>query len=130
MCIFCSIINHEIPSRVIYEDENVLSILDINPLSKGHTLVMPKKHVTDILDTDQETLDQVMHVTQKLAVEIMKKTNADGCNIVSNCKEAAGQSVDHLHFHIIPRYTGDTAISFHPLTETPDLEEIEKLLKD
>lgn len=130
MCIFCSIINQEIPSRVIYENEAVLAILDVNPLSKGHTLVMPKKHVVDILDADEKTLDEVMHVTQKLSIELMEKLQADGCNIVSNCKEAAGQSVDHLHFHIIPRYIGDLALAFNHPQEELDLDAVLKEIKD
>lgn len=129
MCIFCDIIANKIPRRTVYEDDQVVAILDISPLSYGHTLVMPKQHVTDFLDADRELVASVVKVTQDLSKHIMAATNADGLNIVSNCKEAAGQSVDHLHFHIIPRYTGDNAISFTPLKEVPDLDEVLKKIK-
>ncbi len=110
MCIFCKIINNEIPSYKVYEDEDVLAILDIAQVTKGHTLVMPKKHYDNILDCDPEVLKKVISVTQKLANELKGKLDAPGLNILSNCGEVAGQSVDHLHFHIIPRYSDKDAM--------------------
>ena len=110
MCIFCKIINHEIPSSVVYEDENTLAILDISQVTKGNTLVMPKKHVANILEADPETVAQCAETVRKLAIQITANTNASGCNILNNTHESAGQTVDHLHFHIIPRYDENDAI--------------------
>ncbi|MBR2684749.1 MAG: HIT family protein [Erysipelotrichaceae bacterium] len=110
MCIFCKIINNEIPSYKVYEDDDVLAILDIAQVTKGHTLVMPKRHCDDILDCPEDDLKKVITVTQKLAKEIKGKLNAPGVNILSNCGEVAGQSVNHLHFHIIPRYSDQDAM--------------------
>ncbi len=129
MCVFCSIVDHTIPSKVVYEDDNVLAILDINPLSKGHTVVMPKKHVTSLLEADEETTSRVMHVVHKLSNQVVTNLNADGCNILSNCKEAAGQSVDHMHIHIIPRYNGDNTIELHPTSEKVDLDAVLETIK-
>ena len=124
MCVFCDIIDHKIPSRTVYEDENVLAILDLSQLTYGHTIVMPKKHVRNFAEADEETIDQVMHVVHKLACQIMKNTGASGVNVITNCGEAAGQSVDHLHFHIIPRYGKDDEFGFieHPTKQ--DLDEV------
>lgn len=126
MCIFCEIIKGNIPSAKVYEDDEVLAILDISQVTKGHTLVMPKKHVENILECDDETLAHLIIVTKKLAAQITEKLGAGGCNIVNNTNPVAGQSVMHLHFHIIPRYGSDDAIStdFKPDHEPYDLNEI------
>ncbi len=107
MCIFCSIVEGSIPSKKVYEDDICMAILDISQATKGHTLVIPKKHFDDVLACDDETLAHMIVVTKKLANQIVTNLKADGVNIVNNCKEAAGQAVMHLHFHIIPRYVGD-----------------------
>lgn len=128
MCIFCQIIHGEIPSKTIYEDDMVKAIMDIHPVTKGHVLVMPKKHCVDFLDADLETLHQVIDVTHKLANHLTKVLDAKGMNILTNCKEVSGQSVDHLHFHIIPRYTKEE----FGFKETPcqvDLDELYEQIK-
>ena len=107
MCLFCEIIEGNIPAKKVYEDDKVLAILDISQITRGHILVMPKQHFRNIYDVDSETLAHLMEVVRKLAVQITEKTGALGCNIVNNNNEAAGQSVMHLHFHIIPRYQDD-----------------------
>ena len=81
MCVFCSIINHEIPSKVVYEDDLVLAILDISQVTKGHTLVMPKKHVDNLLECDDETAAHLIQVVKHLAKRIQEKTGASGINI-------------------------------------------------
>lgn len=126
MCIFCKIIDGSIPSKKVYEDDEVLAILDIAQNTYGHTLVMPKKHVTDMLDVDDKTLSKVMKVVRELTVTIADHLHADGINILSNCKEAAGQSVDHLHYHIIPRYQDDD-FTISGVSHQYDLD---KVLKD
>ena len=105
MCVFCKIINKEIPSSKVYEDKNVLAILDLSQATYGHTLVMPKKHVETFLDLDKETLNNVFSVTQDLAIKIKNKLGASGVNILNNSYPVAGQSVMHMHVHIIPRYS-------------------------
>lgn len=104
MCVFCKIINKEIPSSVVYEDNDVLAILDLSQATYGHTLVMPKKHVETFLDLDDETTSKVFSVTRNLANKLKNKLGADGINIVNNSYESAGQTVMHMHVHIVPRY--------------------------
>lgn len=130
MCVFCDIINHKIPSKVVYEDDDVLAILDISQVTKGHTLVMPKKHFANILEVDEKTLQHCTSVVYKLAKQIVDNTEAKGCNVLNNCGEIAGQSVDHLHFHIIPRYSSKDCIEikFNP-SPALDLDEVLKLVK-
>jgi histidine triad (HIT) family protein len=126
MCIFCKIINHEIPSSVIYEDDDVLAILDISQVTRGHTLVMPKKHVRNVLEADEETVQKCMLTARKLAAQIVTNLHASGVNILTNCGESAGQSVDHLHFHIIPRYDSSDAIQITFGETEQDLESVRR----
>ena len=107
MCVFCKIINNEIPSKKVYEDEDVLAILDLSQLTYGHTLVMPKAHYATLLDSPNDVRAKLINVTCCLANKIKKNLNAEGVNIVNNSGEAAGQTVMHTHIHIIPRYNGD-----------------------
>lgn len=106
-CIFCKIIAGEIPAKKIYEDENVLSFLDISPVNFGHALVIPKKHYTDLLSADEATLSFLMLAVKKIAPILIRKVGASGFNLNLNNGSVAGQVVDHLHFHIIPRFTND-----------------------
>ncbi|MGM9940845.1 MAG: HIT family protein [Bulleidia sp.] len=130
MCIFCDIIEGKIPSSKVYEDDEVLAILDISQVTYGHTIVMPKKHVKNILEADEQTVVSCMKAVHKLAKQIVANTGAAGCNILNNCNEAAGQSVDHLHFHIIPRYGSDDACQFvFNESEKQDLSEVLKTVR-
>lgn len=104
MCIFCKIINKEIPASIIYEDEDVCAMLDIAQVTDGHTLVMPKEHVDNILDCPPVLLSKIISVTQMLSKDILSKLGAKGVNVLTNANPAAGQSVMHFHMHIIPRY--------------------------
>lgn len=130
MCVFCDIINGKIPSYKVYEDQDVLAILDISQVTYGHTIVMPKKHVRNILEADEETVAKCTAVVHQLARQIVKNTGAKGCNILNNCNEVAGQTVDHLHFHIIPRYSEKDAVKFefNP-SEEQNLEEVLHTIK-
>lgn len=104
-CIFCKIINKEIPSYPVYEDDVVYAFLDITQTTKGHTLVIPKKHVTDIFDYDDQLASEVFARIPKIARAIEKAfPDVVGLNIVNNNREAAYQSVFHSHIHLIPRY--------------------------
>lgn len=128
-CIFCKIIKGEIPSYKIYEDEKVYVFLDIHPWSRGHCLVLPKKHTRDILETDTETLTDVILTVQKISALVKEKLGAAGINILQNNNRIAGQEVDHIHFHIIPRYKdGSLQISHSTDYVGNDLKEIMKLL--
>ena len=130
MCIFCMIANHEINSSIIYEDEQVVAFLDLSQVTKGHTLVVPKKHYENVLECDPETLGHVIKITQMLSKRIMERMNAKGVIILNNCNEVAGQSVMHMHFHIIPRYSENDAIEIKfNESEKQNLEEIANLLK-
>lgn len=103
-CIFCKIANHEIPGKVIYEDDKCLAFLDLSQATNGHTLVIPKQHYDHFLDVDQDVLAHMIKVAQNVAKKLETKLNAQGFNIISNMNEVAGQSVQHFHIHIIPRY--------------------------
>lgn len=104
MCLFCKIISGEIPSQKIYEDDAVLAILDIAQTTKGHTLVMPKKHYENVLEMPEDEYTVLMLQVQKLAQKIVANLEANGVNILANTNEAAGQTIPHAHVHIIPRY--------------------------
>ena len=102
--VFCKIIDGEIPCHKLYEDEDVLAFLDISQVTKGHALVISKKHFDNFLSTPQEIMHKVMDVAQRIGQVDIKLLGAKGVNILSNCYPAAGQSVMHFHVHVIPRY--------------------------
>lgn len=110
MCVFCSIIKGELPANIVYQDDTVIAILDIAQATKGHTLVIPKKHYENIYDVDEETLKHMIVVSKRLSAQIVNKLHADGLNIVNNNGDAAGQAIKHIHFHLLPRYDGDDYI--------------------
>lgn len=114
-CIFCSIIGHEIPSATIYEDEKVIAILDIAPSAKGHTVLIPKNHSKDIFEIPEEEAAHIFTVAKKIGKALKEEINCDGINILQNNGKAAGQTVFHLHVHVIPRYENDAV----NLTWTP-----------
>lgn len=106
-CLFCKIVKGELPCYKLYEDEAIISFLDIFPIHPGHALVVPKKHSADIFDTDEATMMRMIAVAKKLSPAVMKGARADAINIGMNNKEASGQEVMHAHIHIIPRYNAD-----------------------
>ncbi|MCD8194754.1 MAG: HIT family protein [Coprobacillus sp.] len=103
--VFCKIINGQIPCYKIYEDENVLAFLDSSQVTPGHTLVVSKKHYDNFLSVPQKEMHDVMDVAQKIGQIQIEILHAEGVNILTNCYEAAGQSVMHFHVHVIPRYS-------------------------
>ena len=109
-CIFCKIIKGDIPSFKVYEDEIFIAILDRFPASKGHTLIIPKNHHKDIFELPQREAEAIYPLAKNLASKIKERFDADGINIVQNNGEAAGQTVDHFHLHIIPRKNKDEII--------------------
>ena len=106
-CLFCKIVRGDIPCAKVYEDENFLAFLDIGPIIKGHTLVIPREHYASLPETPAPLLADMMSVVQRIAGAQMNALKADGINIVQNNGRAAGQLVDHIHFHISPRFTTD-----------------------
>ena len=124
MCIFCKIINKEIPSSIVYEDADVLAILDLAQTTLGHTLVMPKKHYANILEIPDDELAHLMSIVKMLAKRISDKLGAKGFNLLVNTNDVAGLSVMHLHLHIIPRYDENDTIKIEFTENKLDLNEI------
>ncbi|TMM20388.1 MAG: HIT family protein [Actinobacteria bacterium] len=106
-CIFCKIIAGELPARIVDEDERTVAFLDIAPATRGHTLVVTREHVADLLSVDREDLHAAIVASQRLAGRIKQRLGADGVNLVNSCGAAAWQTVFHFHIHVIPRYEGD-----------------------
>ena len=107
-CIFCKIVAGQIPAEKVYEDDQFVAILDISPVNSGHTLVLPKVHTANFSETDDETLAAMLLTLKKISRAIVTATAAEGFNVATNNGAAAGQTVEHLHFHIIPRYFKDS----------------------
>ena len=103
-CIFCKIVAGEIPSYTIHEDDDFKVILDINPASKGHALIIPQVHYADLYDIDDEVAGRAMKLAKKLATRMTNVFKCEGFNLLQNNNEAAGQTVFHFHLHLIPRY--------------------------
>ena len=123
-CIFCKIANGEIPSATLYEDEDFRVILDLGPASKGHALILPKKHAANIFELPDDLAAKAIVLAKNIAATLKEGLNADGVNIVQNNGEAAGQTVFHFHMHIIPRYKGDTVnMTWKPGELTEDAKE-------
>ena len=106
-CIFCRIVAGELPSAKVYEDADTLAFMDIGPIVKGHTLVIPKQHLDPITATPEPVLAKLMAVVKKIAQAQMNGLRADGVNVLQMNGAAAGQVVPHIHFHVIPRFTTD-----------------------
>ncbi len=106
-CVFCKIINRELPADIVYEDDNTIAFMNIKPISKGHLLVVPKKHAQDLLENTDEELANLMSAVKKIAPAALKVTGSQGFNLSVNTGSAAGQIIFHTHFHIIPRYSND-----------------------
>ena len=130
-CIFCKIANGEIPAATLYEDDDFRVILDLGPASKGHALILPKAHAANIYELPDETAGKAMILAKKMAGKLTDALNCDGFNIVQNNGEIAGQTVNHFHLHLIPRYEGDGLNLNWPQQEisAEQLEEIRQSIK-
>lgn len=106
-CIFCKLANGVFPTNTIYEDEEFRVILDLEPATKGHALILPKDHYKNLYELPDETAAKVMKLAKKMAIHMTDKLQADGFNLVQNNNEVAGQTVFHFHMHLIPRYNDD-----------------------
>ena len=121
MCVFCKIIDGAIPSSKVYEDDEVLAILDLSQTTKGHTIVMPKKHYANMLEIPTDEFASLMGKVKTIAQLLVSKLNANGCNVLINTNESAGQTVMHLHVHIIPRFDETDGISIE-FKENPNAD--------
>ena len=131
MCIFCKLANKEIPTNIVYEDDDFIAMLDISQTTKGHTLVVPKKHAENIFELSLEDSEKVFVVVKKVTEILKEKLNPKGFNILSNNGKTAGQSVFHFHIHIIPRYDeNDFKIEFTDNSKNLSENYFENLLKE
>lgn len=130
MCLFCEIANHNIPSKIVYEDDKVISFLDLSQTTKGHTLVVPKVHSDNIFKANKEDLSYVMDKAQDIGNILMKKLNAEGMNVLVNTNEVAGQTIMHSHIHLIPRYAKEDSIKIEFKENKLDLDSVlDEILK-
>ena len=106
-CIFCKLASGEIPSATLYEDDDFRVILDLNPASRWHALIIPKEHYRNLYDLDDKLAAKVLVLAKKMVLKLKDVLGCDGYNIVQNNEEPAGQTVFHFHMHMIPRYEGD-----------------------
>lgn len=129
-CIFCKIINGDIPSMRVYEDDLCIAMLDISPANPGHTLVLPKQHIENILDMPEDLGGHLLMVAKEIGKRQKERLGALGFNVVQNNGTAAGQTVPHFHIHIIPRYENDGQMVLWKPTEpsTEALREIQEKL--
>ncbi len=131
-CIFCKILADEIPSTVVYEDDLFRAILDVNPAARGHVIILPKNHAPNLYELPETEASKILLVAQKIAIAMKKAYHCDGINILQNNGEAAGQTVFHLHVHVIPRFEGDRDhinIGWLPGETPADLEDIATEIK-
>ena len=127
-CIFCKIIKGEIPSYTVYEDDIIKAFLDINPCTKGHLLIIPKKHYTNVFDVDQKVIDHSINaIKEKLYPLVKEKLNCDGLTISQN--NDYGQEVKHYHIHMIPRYINDEDKHIYYKETLLPLDELYEILK-
>jgi histidine triad (HIT) family protein len=106
-CIFCKIVAGELPSERVDEDEHTIAFMDINPWTRGHALVIPRRHSTDLLEVGDDDLHHTAVAAKRLAARMKERLGAEGVNLLNACGEAAWQSVFHFHIHVIPRWSGD-----------------------
>ena len=126
-CIFCKIINGDIPSFTVYEDDTFKVILDRFPAAPGHMLIIPKEHYSDMFELPDEVAAKLYPLAKKLATKVKAVTEADGINIVQNNGEAAGQTVHHFHLHIVPRKAGDGLVLNKSSNQDTTIEELEEM---
>lgn len=125
-CLFCQIIAGDIPSRTVFEDDDVMAFLDVNPLSRGHTLVVPKEHHETLGSVPEEQAAHLFGALHRLVPAVEEAVDADASNVGFNNGPAAGQEIPHVHAHIIPRFEGDGGGPIHAVLPGPaDISEEE-----
>ena len=122
-CIFCKIVNGEIPALKIYEDSSILSFMDASPCAPGHVVVIPKKHTKNFLELDDELVGPLVKVVKKVTKQIKDALNPDDFNIGINYGKLTG-GIEHLHIHIIPRFKDDGGGSMHTIVKNPPKEDL------
>ena len=128
-CLFCKIASKEIPAEVIYENGGVVAFLDINPMTLGHTVIIPKNHAGNILDLPDDEVEPTFLAVKYVTGMLTRALNPEGFTIGVNHGRMSGQTVPHLHIHVIPRYSGDGGGSIHSVVKYPPKEEIEETKK-
>lgn len=128
-CIFCKISAREIPNYTVYEDDHTLAFLDIHPVAKGHTVVIPKVHAETLLDLNSELTKEFFAGVKAALERVEKVLSPDGFNVGFNHGKAGGQAVGHLHVHIIPRFHNDGGGSMHSIVKNPSDVAVEDLAK-
>ena len=106
-CLFCKIVAGELPSTRVDSDDRTVAVMDINPATRGHALVVPREHATDLTDISEQDLAACAVAAQRLARRALQRLGADGVNLLNSCRPAAWQTVLHFHVHVIPRYDDD-----------------------
>lgn len=129
-CIFCQIVAGQIPSSKVYEDEEVLAFLDITQVTKGHTLVVPKKHYRNMLEMDDEAASTLFARIPKIAQQLQEKLGAKGMNIINNNEKAAGQTVFHTHVHLLPRFDAEDGLKLKFEANEPDFPALAQLAQE
>ncbi len=128
-CIFCKIISGDIPASKIYEDDHILAFLDITQVTRGHTLVIPKTHVSNLLEMTDEMAGILFARLPKIARHLKEKLGAKGLNLLNNNEAAAGQTVFHAHVHLLPRLEEPDGLRITLEMKEPPIEELAELAK-
>lgn len=128
-CIFCRIVAGEVPNYTVYEDADVLAFLDVHPCSTGHTVVIPKKHLTELKELSEHQWEHLMLGLHRATMLVDEKLKPAGLNIGINNRPAAGQAVPHVHWHIIPRYEKDGGGSMHSIVRMENSGEVAEVAK-
>ncbi len=120
-CIFCKVVAGQLPATIVDEDERTISFMDINPATRGHALVVPRRHSKNLLEVGRDDLTATIVAAQRLAQKLTDRLGADGVNVINACGGAAWQTVFHFHLHVIPRYEGDPMrLPWTPAPGDPD----------
>jgi histidine triad (HIT) family protein len=128
-CIFCKIVAGELPAQKVDEDEHTIAFMDISPATRGHALVIPRRHSRNLIEIPAEDLEATIVAAQRLARRVTERLGADGVNLLNSCGPAAWQTVFHFHLHVIPRYEDDPLRL--PWTPAPgDAEEIARVAEE
>lgn len=125
-CLFCKIIKKEISAEIIYEDKNVVAVLDAAPIALGHAMVLPKTHAENILDLDDKLTGPVFLAVKKVVNLLNRSLKPGGFTIGINHGRVSGQAIDHLHIHIVPRWQNDGGYSIHGIVKNPPHESVQE----
>lgn len=125
-CLFCKIGNKEIPAEIVYENDHVFAILDIHPVAPGHTMVIPKVHAATLAELPEEEIGPLFSAVKRMLGKLETALHPQGFTIGINSGPVAGQAIDHLHVHILPRFEGDGGGSVHTVVNNPPKEGVQE----